>query len=49
MSYAAVLYPGTEDVRYANGLEALRAYPGTEKVLEQRIGEVLREALNVAQ
>ena len=46
--YAAVLYPGTEDVRYATGLEALRAYPGTEKVLERRIGDVLREALNVA-
>jgi predicted component of viral defense system (DUF524 family) len=47
--YAAVLYPGTEDVRYATGLEALRAYPGTEKALEWRIGDVLHEALNVAQ
>jgi predicted component of viral defense system (DUF524 family) len=47
--YAAVLYPGTEDVRYATRLEALHAYPGAEKTLERRIRDVLLEALNVAQ
>ena len=41
---AAILYPGPE-VRYVKGLEALPAYPGLERVLEQRIEELLREAL----
>jgi PD-(D/E)XK nuclease superfamily protein len=43
--YAAILYPGPKE-RYAEGLEALRAYPGLEHDLDKRIGEVLRRALH---
>ena len=43
--YAAILYPGPE-MRYSEGLEALPAYPGSEKTLEQHIRELGREALN---
>jgi len=43
--YAAILYPGPEE-RYAEGLEALRAYPGLQHGLDKRIREVLRGALH---
>jgi hypothetical protein len=43
--FAAILYPGPE-THYAKGLEALPAYPGSEKPLERRIEELLREALD---
>jgi hypothetical protein len=33
--YAAILYPGPE-THYAKDLVALHAYPGSERVLEQR-------------
>jgi predicted component of viral defense system (DUF524 family) len=42
--YAAILYPGPE-VRYSEGLEALRAYPGADQDLEKRIRILLRRAL----
>ncbi len=44
--YAAI-YGGRALRHRSRGI--VRAYPGTEKVLERRIGDVLREALNVAQ
>lgn len=43
--YAATLYPGKETCHYEEGLEALSAYPGAETPIEQRIENLLREAL----
>ena len=43
--YAATLYPGPA-VTYAEGLEALRAYPGHEQPVEEQIRQLLREALD---
>jgi hypothetical protein len=43
--YAAILYPGPA-VTYAEGLEALRAYPGHEQPVEEQIRQLLREALD---
>ena len=43
--YAAILYPGP-DVRYSEGLEAIRAYPGAEQDLEKRLRSLLRRALH---
>jgi hypothetical protein len=43
--YAATLYPGPE-VRYSDGIEALRAHPGDEAGLVARLREVLHAALS---
>ena len=40
MHYAAILYPGP-DVVYAEGLEAVTAYPGLGQTLERRIRGLL--------
>ncbi len=46
VSYATILYPGPE-FRYANGIEALTAYPGRATGLEQRLREVFADALAI--
>ncbi len=43
--YSAILYPGPE-THYAEGLEALSAYPGLEKPLEKKLEVLMREALD---
>jgi hypothetical protein len=43
--YAAILYPGPK-MHYVRGLEALPAYPGLERVLERRLDNLFREALD---
>jgi hypothetical protein len=43
--YAAVLYPGPR-MRYGEGLEAVRAYPGFEEDVEKQVEGLLREALS---
>jgi len=43
--YAAVLYPGPK-MRYGEGLEAVRAYPGSEEDVENQLEGLLREALS---
>jgi predicted component of viral defense system (DUF524 family) len=45
VKYAAILYPGP-GVRYGDGIEALRAYPGAEQELESRVRAVLSGALD---
>jgi len=45
--YAAILYPGAE-VRYADDIEALHAYPGDVDALKTRLSEVLRKALTAS-
>jgi predicted component of viral defense system (DUF524 family) len=42
---AAILYPGPAMV-YAEGLEAVTAYPGLEQAFERRVRELLGEALD---
>jgi len=42
--YAAILYPGPA-IAYAQGLEALTAYPGLGQDLEKRIKELLGKTL----
>jgi hypothetical protein len=44
VSYAAILYPGAE-VRYADDIEALRAYPGDIEALTSRLSEVISNAV----
>jgi hypothetical protein len=44
VTYAAILYPGRE-IRYADDIEALTAYPGHSDNLESRLREVLAQAL----
>lgn len=44
VSYAAILYPGSE-VRYADDIEALRAYPGDLVSLTRRLHEVIDLAI----
>ncbi len=43
--YAAILYPGP-DMYYAEGLEAIIAYPGLDQALERRIRGLLGKALD---
>jgi hypothetical protein len=43
--YAAVLYPGPK-MRYGEGLEAVRAFPGSEEDVENQLEGLLREALS---
>jgi hypothetical protein len=45
VQYAAILYPGPK-MHYVRGLEALPAYPGLERVLERRLDNLFREALD---
>lgn len=45
--YAAILYPGAE-VRYADDIEALRAFPGDLEALTPRLREVISVALQGA-
>lgn len=42
--YAAILYPGPR-IHYADGIEALHAYPGMEQELELRLVRVLSTAI----
>jgi hypothetical protein len=44
VTYAAILYPGPETI-YADGIEALTAYPGRDSGLERRLRHVLTAAL----
>lgn len=44
---AAILYPGPA-VRYADGIEALPAYPGAEQALHDRLRETFERALALA-
>lgn len=44
VQFAAILYPGPE-VRYGSGIEALRALPGHDEVLRNRLWVVLNKAL----
>jgi hypothetical protein len=44
VEYATILYPGPYR-RYTPGLEALRAYPGQNEILQERLQVVLRHAL----
>ncbi|MFL5665592.1 MAG: nuclease domain-containing protein [Ktedonobacteraceae bacterium] len=43
---AAILYPGSSQ-RYADGIEALQAYPGLELALEERLRDIFTAALQV--
>lgn len=47
VSYAAILYPGSE-VRYADDIEALRAYPSESEKLRSRLHEIIAQALQRA-
>lgn len=45
VSYAAILYPGSE-IRYADDIEALHAYPGESEKLTSRLREVIDLAIH---
>jgi PD-(D/E)XK nuclease superfamily len=42
--HAAILYPGPS-ISYGEGIEALHAYPGSVKILEERLQELFQQAL----
>jgi hypothetical protein len=42
--HAAILYPGPS-ISYAEGIEALHAYPGSITILEERLKELFQQAL----